>query len=94
MQNDYISDEVYQKISNLAYQKNVSAGAPLTEEGDYAQWKVIEPEGAKLLKCRVSIPSSSTTIRRIRLSSVTAERSQMGVGLGERLITKQTCSMF
>ncbi|NMI03177.1 hypothetical protein HF638_04280 [Paenibacillus sp. SZ31] len=32
----------------LAYQDNVTAGAPLTEEGDYAQWKVIEPEGAKL----------------------------------------------
>ncbi|KQY84115.1 hypothetical protein ASD24_10025 [Paenibacillus sp. Root52] len=48
MRDDYISDELYQKISNLAYQDNVTAGTPLTEEEDYAQWKVIEPEGVKL----------------------------------------------
>lgn len=48
MRNDYISDELYKEISDLAYQKNVTAGTSLTEEGDYAQWKVIEPEGAKL----------------------------------------------
>lgn len=48
MRNDYISDELYKEISDLAYQDNVTAGAPLTEEGDYAQWKVIEPEGAEL----------------------------------------------
>ncbi|MBY0202389.1 MULTISPECIES: lipase family protein [Paenibacillus] len=48
MQNGYISDELYQKISNFAYQRDISAGTPLTEEGEYAQWKVIEPEGAEL----------------------------------------------
>ncbi|PZT53251.1 lipase family protein [Paenibacillus silvae] len=48
MQKDYISDELYKEISDLAYQDNVTAGAPLTAKGDYAQWKVIEPEGAKL----------------------------------------------
>lgn len=48
MRNDYISDELYKEISDLAYQDNVTVGAPLTVGGDYAQWKVIEPEGAKL----------------------------------------------
>ena len=95
MRNDYISDELYKEISDLAYQDNVTAGAPLTEEGDYAQWKVIEPEGAELhnkVSGFDSVILHNNQTNQIVIGYRGTEPGGSWLGKSSRL--KQTCSMF
>lgn len=47
---DYISDELYHKISIIAYQNDISVGTVISEDSKYKDWKAVEPEGATLHK--------------------------------------------